>query len=111
MNPAGGEVKRITFEGSYNVSPAISPDGRHLAYIRREGGSFRVAVLDLETGQSQILTDTDYDESPTFSANGRTILYATLVKGKGVLATVSVDGLIKQRLSLSGDLREPSWGP
>lgn len=111
MNTSGGELKRMTFEGSYNVSPAISPDGRYLAYIRREGVGFHVAVQDLETGQNQILTDTLYDESPSFAANGRTILYATLVRGKGVLATVSVDGLIKQRLSLSGDLREPAWGP
>ncbi len=111
MPVSGGEAKRITFEGSYNVSPAISPDGRYLAYIRREGGSFHVAVMDMETGQHQILTDTQHDESPSFSSNGRTILYATMVKGKGVLATVSVDGRIKQRLSLSGDLREPAWGP
>jgi TolB protein len=39
------------------------------------------------------------------------ILYATLVNGRGVLATVSVDGAVRQRLSQSGDLREPAWGP
>ena len=29
---------RVTFNGSYNVSPAISPDGRLLTYIGRVGG-------------------------------------------------------------------------
>jgi TolB protein len=111
MSATGGEAKRLTFEGSYNVSPAPSPDGKYLAFVRREGSSFRVAVMDLETSQIQVLTNSHHDESPTFAPNSRTILYATLVKGRGVLATVSVDGRIKQRLSLSGDLREPAWAP
>lgn len=111
MPAEGGEAKRLTFDGTYNVSPAPSPDGRYLAFIRREGGAFKVAVMDLENGQVQVLTDTQADESPTFAPNSRTILYATLVKGRGVLATVSVDGRVKQRLSLTGDLREPAWAP
>jgi TolB protein len=40
------------------------------------------------------------------------ILYATSQKGKGVLAAVSVDGQIKQRLGESGSaVREPAWSP
>lgn len=111
MPAEGGEAKRLTFEGTYNVSPAPSPDGKYLAYVRREGGSFHVAVLELATGQTQVLTDTHFDESPSFAPNSRAVLYATLVSGRGVLATVSVDGRIKQRLSITGDLREPAWAP
>jgi TolB protein len=111
MSAAGGEASRLTFGGSYNVTPAISRDGSKLAYIHRDGGRFQVAVLDLATGQTQVLTDTLHDESPSFAPNNRTILYATLVNGRGVLATVSVDGRVRQRLSQSGDLREPAWAP
>ena len=111
MAATGGEATRMTFGGSYNVSPAISPDGSKLAYIRGDGGRYQVAVLDLATAQTQVLTDSRLDESPTFAPNGRTILYATQVNGRGVLATVSVDGRIHQRLSQSGDLREPAWAP
>jgi TolB protein len=111
MPADGGEAKRLTFEGSYNVSPAPSQDGKYLAFVRRDGGKYQVAAMELENGQTQVLTDSQYDESPTFAPNGRTILYATLVKGRGVLATVSVDGRIRQRLSLTGDLREPAWSP
>lgn len=107
----GGAPQRVTFEGNYNVSPAIAPDGRTLAYIQRRDGRYRVSVLDLATGQSQVLSDTDQDESPSFAPNGRTILYATLVGGRGMLATVSVDGRVRQRLSQTGDLREPAWSP
>jgi TolB protein len=108
---AGGEAQRLTFGGGYNVSPAVSPDGSKLAYVQGDGNRFQVAVLDLATSQTQILTDSRNDESPSFAPNGRTILYATLVNGRGVLATVSVDGRIRQRLSQTGDLREPSWAP
>lgn len=31
----GGNAERVTFTGSYNISPSISPDGRWLAYISR----------------------------------------------------------------------------
>ncbi|MFA5081827.1 MAG: Tol-Pal system beta propeller repeat protein TolB [Hydrogenophilaceae bacterium] len=111
MPVEGGEANRMTFEGAYNVSPAISPDGKYLAYVRRDGGSFHVAVLDLENGQTQVLTNTQFDESPSFAPNSRNILYATMVNGRGVLATVSVDGRVKQRLTIPGDLREPAWAP
>ncbi len=112
MPANGGEAQRLTFEGSYNVSPRISPDGKRLAYISRQGGKFQVALLDLTTRQVQILTDSDRDESPSFSPNGRMILLATVIGGRGVLSAVSADGRVRQRLTVSaGDVREPAWGP
>jgi len=112
MPLSGGEPQRVTFEGSYNVSPRLSPDGRTLAYITRNGGRFQVALLDLTNKQVQIITDSDRDESPSFAPNGRMILLATVLGGRGVLSAVSSDGRIKQRLSItSGDVREPAWGP
>lgn len=108
----GGMPERVTFEGNYNVTPRPSPDGKSLAFVTRNGGRFQVAIMDLATKQSQILTDSAKDESPSFSPNGRMIIYATEVGGRGVLAAVSADGRVKQRLSVqAGDVREPSWGP
>jgi TolB protein len=58
------------------------------------------------------LSETTRDESPSFAPNGRMILYATQMAGKGTLAAVSADGRVKQRLSeTGGDVREPAWGP
>ena len=112
MNATGGEPQRVTFEGSYNVTPRPSPDGKTLAYITRNGGKFQVALLDLNNRQVQILTDSDRDESPSFSPNGRMILLATVINGRGVLSAVSADGRVKQRLTTTaGDVREPAWGP
>lgn len=112
MSASGGSVQRVTVEGNYNVSPDVSSDGRTLTYITRHGGRFQVAVLDLPTGQTQILTDTSRDESPSFAPNGKMILYATDGGGRGVLAVTSADGRVKYRLSVpAADIREPAWGP
>jgi TolB protein len=112
MPVTGGEARRLTFEGSYNVSPRFSPDGKSFTFIQRNGGRFNVAVQDLTTRQVQVLTDGVIDESPSFAPNGRMILYATEVKGRGVLSAVSSDGRVKQRLTEeAGDVREPAWGP
>ena len=112
MSAIGGEPQRITFKGSYNVSPRPSPDGRILAYVTRDGGKFQVALLDLSNQQVQVITDSDRDESPSFAPNGRMILLATVRGGRGVLSAVSSDGRIRQNLPYSGgDVREPAWGP
>ena len=112
MGANGGDAQRVTFDGTYNVSPRPSPDGKRLAYVTRNSGKFQVAVLDLATKQVQVITDSDRDESPSFSPNGRMILLATVTGGRGVLSAVSADGAVKQRLSIAaGDVREPAWGP
>lgn len=109
---SGGSASRVTFEGGYNVSPRFSPDGKYLTYIRNDGGSFKVAVQDLGSGSVKVLSAGSLDESPSFAPNSRTIMYATRVGGKGTLATVAVDGIVRQRLSeAGGDIREPAWGP
>ncbi len=110
---SGGDPQRVTFEGSYNVSPRISPDGNKLAYITRNSGRFQVALLDLTNQQTQVITDSERDESPSFAPNGQMILLATVLGGRGVLSAVSSDGRFKQRLSAAtgGDVREPAWGP
>ena len=112
MPASGGSPQRVTFNGDYNISPRLSPDGKLLAYVSRRGGRFQVQVLDLASGQETPVTDTSRDESPSFAPNGRMLLYATEVNGRGILASASTDGRVRTRLSgPSGDIREPTWGP
>ena len=112
MSASGGDARRITFTGNYNISPRISPDGKLLAYISRREGKFQLYSLDLTNGQEQRLSDTVKDESPSFAPNGKYLLYATQSGGRGTLAVVSVDGRVKQSLTMqAGDIQEPTWGP
>ena len=112
MSASGGEAQRITFNGDYNISPRISPDGKTLAYVSRRSDLFQIEVLDLASAQELTITDTVRDESPTFAPNGRLILYATEVGGRGILALAATDGRARARLSgPNGDVREPTWGP
>ena len=108
----GEPARRISFKQPYATSARISPDGKYLAYIAGVGGGFKLYLMNLLTGDTTAMTDTSFDESPSFAANGRYILYATQVGAKKVLAAVSVDGYVKQILSIPGsDVRQPSWGP
>lgn len=112
MPVSGGAAERLTFEGSYNVSPRYSVDGKRFVYIHRNAGRFSVAVQDLATRQMQLLTDSNFDESPSFSPNNRMILYATETGGHGILSIVSSDGQTRSRLSQPmGNIREAVWGP
>lgn len=108
----GGNAERITFTGNYNISPALSPDGRWLAYISRVAGAFKLHIQDLSSGQVIVLTETMADENPSFAPNSRMLIYATQQQGREALMTTTIDGKVKARLAgQSGDLREPDWGP
>jgi TolB protein len=107
-----GQVERLTFDGSYNVSPRPLPDGKGMVFVRRDGGRFQVASLDYATRQVQVLTQGPNDESPSVAPNGKLVIYASEGGGHGILAAVSIDGRVKQRLvAPATDVREPAWGP
>jgi tol-pal system beta propeller repeat protein TolB len=112
LDLSGGEAQRITFEGSYNACPVYSPDGKRLAMVQGDQGAYRIAVLDLKTGLQRVLTDGSLDESPSFSPNGRMILYGSIDGNREVLNTVSIDGRFKQRLvGQEDEVRDPAWSP
>ncbi|HHJ19828.1 MAG TPA: Tol-Pal system beta propeller repeat protein TolB [Gammaproteobacteria bacterium] len=110
VSASGGSAQRVTFEGDYNSAPSVSPDGRKIAMVNGDGGRFRIAVLDLDSGETRVVTNGTLDESPSFAPNGDMIIYATESGGRGVLAAVSADGRVRQTLLLKeGEVREPDW--
>jgi TolB protein len=108
----GANPRRVTFEGNYNARPRVSPDGEQLAVVHNDRGNFRIALYDLRRGGVRVLSDGRADESPSFAPNGGMIIYATREGGRGVLAAISTDGRVRQRIAATeGDVREPVWSP
>jgi TolB protein len=104
--------RRVTFTGSYNARPRISPDGKQLAVLTLDQGAYRIGVQDLGSGSMQILSQGRQDESPSFAPNGAMLILAGRERGKGVLQTISIDGQTSSRLQAdAGEVREPVWGP
>jgi TolB protein len=112
VEAGGGQAERVTREGDYNARATIAPDGKSLAVATGRNNQYRIGVWELENGRMRVLTPGTLDESPSFAPNGSMILYATREGARGVLAAVSADGNVRQRLILSeGDVREPAWSP
>ena len=112
MTLGSDRAERVSFEGDYNARASFAPDGTRLVLVTGSRGAYHAAILHLTDGALQVLTDTALDESPSFAPNGRMVLYATRLGGRGVLATVSADGQVRHSLrSSEGDIREPAWSP
>ncbi len=113
VSARGGTPERVTFEGSYNARPRLSPDGKRMAVVHNDRGNFRIAVMDLERRDLLVLSTGRQDESPSFAPNSDSLIYATRQGRNGVLETVSADGLIRQKMAsrAGGDVREPVWSP
>ncbi len=109
---SGGRPSRLTFDGDYNARGRYSSDGKSIAMVHANRGDYRIAVLDLATRTTNVLTAGRYDEAPSFSPNADMLLYASRKGSKAVLSAVSVDGRMQQNLAFdSGDVREPAWSP
>jgi TolB protein len=109
----GDKPRRLTFQNAYNARPRLSPDESQLVFVTQEGGAYHIATMDLRgRGDVQVLTRGQFDVSPSFAPNGAEIIYASRDRGRGVLALVSADGRVQERLvSSEGEVQEPAWSP
>jgi len=110
MRSDGSQVERLTFSGQSNQRADYAPDGSAIAMVQKSGNGFRIAVRDLETNNMRVVSEGPLDDSPNFAPNGQAIIYAKQGRNNE-LATVSIDGKVRSRLSQSGEVREPAWGP
>ncbi|MDF1757039.1 MAG: Tol-Pal system beta propeller repeat protein TolB [Legionellaceae bacterium] len=109
---ASGKISRVSFDGNYNARASYTPNQKSIVMLHREDRQFNIGVQNIASGMVTVITDSDMDESPSVSPNGRLVLYATTIKHKGILAISSVDGRIRIMLpSREGDVQEPAWSP
>lgn len=62
---------RLTAGAWNDTSPALSPDGKRLAFASNRSGYWDIYLLDLQRGETIQLTDTPaYDSAPSWSPDG-----------------------------------------
>jgi len=70
-------LSQVTFAEAIEEFPALSPQGKRLAFCREAGPVRKVLVKDLETGQESALTPGESDDiQPDWSPDGRSLLFA-----------------------------------
>lgn len=107
----GGDAKRITFEGKQNTRASYAPDGKSLVLVNAGETGYRIGLLNLATHELRLLSAGPLDESPSFAPNGAVVIYSAKGQQGNELATVSIDGRIRQRLTQPGNVYEPAWSP
>lgn len=74
---SGGRTTQLTFGPSYDSDPAISPDGRRIAFVsNRDGSGSNIFVLDRASKRVSQITHDIESSRPAWSPDGRTIAYA-----------------------------------
>lgn len=111
MRSDGSQTERLTFSGDSNQRASYSPDGKQMTMVQSSGNGFRIAVLELGSNNTRIVSPGPLDESPSFAPNGQAIIYARQGRGGADLATVSIDGKVRTELKQTGEVREPAWSP
>ena len=87
------------------MQPTISPDGRKLAFTRAGNGTADLWVLDLVSRTTtQLTTDPGYDENPTWTDDGKAIIYNGSLRGQSGLVLTTVDGSRPPRMIANGDV-------
>jgi TolB protein len=111
---SSGERRIVAKYPGLNTSAAISPDGRRMAMILSKGGSPDVYVANIDGSNLIQLTNTKEDESsPTWSADGTKICFASRVNERRALYVVPSTGGSMTRVRTEGVLNpsEPDWSP
>jgi TolB protein len=113
MGSSGGGAQRISYgEGVYST-PVWAPKGDLIAFTRQSGGQFHIGTMKPDGSGERLLVSTFHAEGPTWSPNGRVIMYFTDPGGDGGPSLYSVDiwGRNNQQIPSEGYASDPNWSP
>lgn len=101
---ADGREARLTFGANPEDAPALSPDGRQLAYVDEVDRSGRLRVRTLATNADRVLVADRDVESAAWSPAGDRLAVST-AGGRGGVVLVGTDGrTVQPAAALRGDL-------
>lgn len=116
MNRDGSDQQRISFGDGRYYTPIWSPRGDFIAFTKTYKGVFYIGVMRPDGSGERLLTQGYLVESPTWSPNGRVIMYArgqpysnSGQHGKSTLCTIDITGNFEKTLFLPTDASDPSW--
>lgn len=116
MDTNGGNIRRISFgEGRYG-DPVWSPRGDLIAFTKIYGGSFYIGVMRSDGSGERLLTQSWLDESPSWSPNGRVIVFSRGTRAYGGvtrsrLYSIDITGHNLREVLTPLDASDPAWSP
>lgn len=114
MDFDGANQKQITRFGSITTMPAISPDGRRLAFTTYSKGQPQIMMYSTETGRFIPFRNSQasMNATPSFTPDGQQVLYASTISGYAQIYIAALDGSSPHRLSNSRAIEvEPKVNP
>ena len=112
MSSSGGDATRISFgKGSYGT-PVWSPRGDMIAFTKINQGRFHIGVMRTDGSNERLLTASFLDEGPTWSPNGRVIMFfreSAGTNGAPEIFSVDVTGRNLKRVKTIQNGSDPSW--
>jgi TolB protein len=111
MSASGGQAQRISFgDGSYST-PVWSPRGDNIAFTKRTPGGFGIGIMKPDGSGERLLVSGYHNEGPTFSPNGRVIMFFRDPGAGPALYTIDITGRNEQRVPTPGYASDPAWSP
>lgn len=108
----GSAITQLTDDSSNEVMPALSPDGKTIAFASDRSGNWDIYLMDAEGGPAvQLTSDRTHDIHPSFSPDGKRLVYCSLGErsGQWQLVTIDVDNPTTKRYIGHGLF--PQWSP
>jgi TolB protein len=110
MDAEGSNQRRLTFESTYDDGAAWSPDGSEVAYTSRREGMFQIAVTNVASLSTRVLTSGSRNESPAYSPDGRKIVFTSNRTGTKELYVMDArDGANVRQLTDAGNNDLADW--
>ena len=112
MNADGSDVERISFGKGRYATPVWSPRGDYIAFTKMVNGAFYIGVMYPDGTSERILADGYLVEGPTWSPNGRVLMYFRQDRGSPVrLYSIDLTGYNERRIVTPAEASDPAWSP